>query len=93
MTDIKSIIESVDLATRQKLFFYELCKAGVVKFNSDNPEHIKILTQMVEAVTKSFDEANYSEEPEAIQIEMKNKHNLDLLIVTQLLKHTKNEEQ
>lgn len=93
MTDIKDIIKSVDLATRQKLFFYEICKIGVVTFDFSNPRHTEILTQIVDTVTKSFNEADYSEEPETIQIEMKNKHDLDLLIVAQLLKHTKNTEK
>ena len=33
MTDIKELIECSDLATRQVLWFYELCKSGVVRFS------------------------------------------------------------
>lgn len=36
MTDIKELIECSDLATRQVLWFYELCKSGVVSCFSDS---------------------------------------------------------
>lgn len=87
---LKDIINTVDLATRQRLFFYELCKLGVVKFDLSNEIHSKVLTQIVDSVTKGFDEANYSNEPEEIQIELKNKNSLDLLIVQQLLANAVN---
>lgn len=92
MGDIKEMIKTVDLATRQKLFFYELIKSGVVVFDLNNPIHADILTQIVDAVTKSFSNDDYSQESEIIQIEMKNKHSLDLLIVQQLLQHAKNKK-
>lgn len=87
---LKDIINSVDVATRQRLFFYELAKLGVVKFDLSNEIHSKVLTQIVDSVTKGFDEANYSNEPEEIQIELKNKNSLDLLIVQQLLANAVN---
>ena len=74
MTDIKELIECSDLATRQVLWFYELCKSGVVRFSLKNEEHIKILTE------------KYKDEPELIQTEMASRHQLLYLISLQLLK-------
>lgn len=85
---LKDIINSVDLSTRQRLFFYELCKLGIVKFDLSNETHSKVLTQIIDSVTKEFIESAYENEPEEVQVELKNKHNLDLLIVQQLLANT-----
>ena len=50
MADIKELIENTDVATRQVLWFYELCKSGVVRFSLKNEEHINILTDIINKV-------------------------------------------
>lgn len=86
MSDIKQLIENTDVATRQVLWFYELCKAGVVRFSLKNEEHIKILTDIINKVN-DYDPKKYQDEPELIQTEMASRHQLLYLISLQLLKH------
>ena len=83
MADIKELIENTDVATRQVLWFYELCKSGVVRFSLKNEEHIKILTDIINKVN---DYEKYKDEPELIQTEMASRHQLLYLISLQLLK-------
>ena len=66
MADIKELIENTDVATRQVLWFYELCKSGVVRFSLKNEEHIKILTDIINKVN-DYDAEKYKDEPELIQ--------------------------
>ena len=86
MADIKELIENTDVATRQVLWFYELTKAGVVRFSLKNEEHIKILTDIINKVN-DFDAEKYKDEPELIQTEMASRHQLLYLISLQLLKY------
>lgn len=86
MSDIKQLIENTDVATRQVLWFYELCKAGVVRFSLKNEEHIKILTDIINKVN-DYDPKKYQDEPELIQTEMASRHQLLYLISLQLLKY------
>lgn len=86
MSDIKQLIENTDVATRQVLWFYELCKSGVVRFSLKNEEHIKILTDIINKVN-DYDPKKYQDEPELIQTEMASRHQLLYLISLQLLKH------
>lgn len=90
MTNFTEMIEGLDLATRQKLFFYNLCKAGIVVFDLSNESHIKILTQIIDLVTNQFNENNIAGDSAYKSIDLKNKQDLDLLIVRQLLRHTVN---
>ena len=85
MSNITKVIENTDVATRQVLFFYELVKAGVVKFNLKNEEHIKILTQIIDKAN-DYKEEDYKDEPEVVRMEMKSRHELLYLISIQLLK-------
>lgn len=87
MSDIKQLIENTDVATRQVLWFYELCKSGVVRFSLKNEEHIKILTDIINKVN-DYDSEKYKDEPELIQTEMASRHQLLYLISLQLLKWT-----
>lgn len=87
MSDIKQLIENTDVATRQVLWFYELCKSGVVRFSLKNEEHIKILTDIINKVN-DYDPKKYQDEPELIQTEMASRHQLLYLISLQLLKWT-----
>lgn len=86
MSDIKQLIENTDVATRQVIWFYELCKSGVVRFSLKNEEHIKILTDIINKVN-DYDSEKYKDEPELIQTEMASRHQLLYLISLQLLKH------
>lgn len=86
MSDIRQLIENTDVATRQVLWFYELCKSGVVRFSLKNEEHIKILTDIINKVN-DYDPKKYQDEPELIQTEMASRHQLLYLISLQLLKH------
>lgn len=86
MSDIKQLIENTDVATRQVLWFYELCKSGVVRFSLKNEEHIKILTDIINKVN-DYDPKKYQDEPELIQTEMASRHQLLYLISLQLLKY------
>ena len=87
MSDIRQLIENTDVATRQVLWFYELCKSGVVRFSLKNEEHIKILTDIINKVN-DYDPKKYQDEPELIQTEMASRHQLLYLISLQLLKWT-----
>ena len=86
MADIKQLIENTDIATRQVLWFYELCKSGVVRFSLKNEEHIKILTDIINK-ENDYDSEKYKDEPELIQTEMASRHQLLYLISLQLLKY------
>lgn len=86
MSDIKQLIENTDVATRQVLWFYELCKSGIVRFSLKNEEHIKILTDIINKVN-DYDSEKYKDEPELIQMEMASRHQLLYLISLQLLKY------
>lgn len=90
MTDISEIIRETDLSTKQRLFFYELCKLGVVQFNLNNPAHLKVLTQIVNKVANELKNADHLNESEEVQLKIKNRNDLNLLIVLQLLKNSSN---
>lgn len=89
-SNFKDMLKVTDLATRQKLFFYNLCKAGIVVFDLSDESHIKILTQIIDLVTNQFSKNNIAGDSEDTPIDLKNKQDLDLLIVHQLLSHTVN---
>lgn len=63
MADMGSMVRYADLPTRQKLFFYELCKSGVVVFDLNNQTHLEVLSQMISLVRNKFDEGDYADEP------------------------------
>ena len=58
MSNITKVIENTDVATRQVLFFYELVKAGVVKFNLKNDPTILKLIPVRTNLLSSLEEAN-----------------------------------
>lgn len=87
MGSIKEIMESVDVATQQALWFYELCKIGVVRFSLSNEDHVKILTEIINKVN-DYNVDDYKNESKPIQLEMESKHQLLYLISVQLLRHT-----
>lgn len=43
-----------DPCLNQLLFFKELCKAGVVRFDTDNPEHAALLGRMIQMMQESL---------------------------------------
>lgn len=83
ISNIKELIKVVDLPTRQKLFFYELCKIGVVSFDLDNPVHENAYTQLMQIVLDSLKQ-DISNESEAVKMQIHNKRMLDYLIIRQL---------
>lgn len=87
MVDMKEMIKFADLPMRQKLFFYELCKLGVVVFDLNNPLHQKILTQMINLVKEKADNVD---ESYLQKCGIANNCMLDALIVMQILKHAIN---
>lgn len=86
MTDVKELIEYTDMATRQLLWFYELCKLGIVRFSLDNETHVRILADIINKVN-DFDQEELKDVPEVIQNEKLSRHQLMYLISLQLLKH------
>lgn len=55
------VIESMsNPSMRQLVFFYELCKAGVVRFDMGNPAHAELLDQMHALMRKDMDREAYS---------------------------------
>lgn len=44
-----------DLSMKQLVFFYELCKAGVVRFDMGNPVHAVLLRQMHMMMQRNMD--------------------------------------
>lgn len=83
ISNIKELIKVVDLPTRQKLFFYELCKIGAVSFDLDNPVHKNAFTQLMQTVLDSFKQ-DISNESEVVKMQIHNKRMLDYLIIRQL---------
>jgi hypothetical protein len=89
MSFLNELNTGVDLATRQRVFFYDLAKMGVIKFDLHNEEQIILLTQMVEAVNK-YDEEALKDELESVRLKKKVNHDLDVQIIRQILLHTEN---
>lgn len=87
ISNIKKVIKVMDLPTRQKLLFYELCKIGVVSFDLENPVHENTYTQLMQTVLDSFKQ-DISNEPEAVKMQIYNKRMLDYLIIRQLAMNT-----
>lgn len=87
MADMKKMIEYADLPTRQKLFFYELCKSGVVVFDLNNPSHFEVLMQMIDLVKEKFDAGDYADVPCVEKMGLVNGRMLDALILKQIIKH------
>lgn len=86
MSGIRDFVKSNDTSTKQLVFFYELAKLGVIRFDLTNPTHAKILEGFIDIVT-SYDESKYENESEITKLEKANRHKLYYLIVIQLLSH------
>ena len=87
MPDMKNMIKHVDLPTRQKLFFYELCKLGAVVFDLNNPSHFEVLMRMADLVKGKFDEGYCADEPYVEKMKLANSRMLDALIVRVIIQH------
>lgn len=87
MTNLKSIMDTVDQSTQQLLFFYELAKLGVIRFNRDNPDHTRIIENFIDIVT-SYNEEYWKNEPLCVQMERKNKFDIYRMIIIEVLAHS-----
>lgn len=86
MGGLKDIVKIEDKSERQLVFFYEMCKLGIVRFDLNNVEHIKLLTSMVETVNKNNEQEITTEEELEI-LNNKNTNQLHYLIIRQLIKN------
>lgn len=85
MPILSKIANLPDLSLRQMVFFYELCKMGVVRFNLNNRQHKEVLSQMVDMLKCN----NQKEKKPDGEV----RHQLFALIVFQLLKYVIPEER
>lgn len=53
MPILSQIANMTDLSIKQMVFFYELCKMGVVRFDLNKSQHKDILTQMVDKLKRN----------------------------------------
>lgn len=85
MAVLSKLAHLPDLSLRQMVFFYELCKMGVVKFDLNNSRHKAVLLQMVDMLKE-----NSKKDHTANGVE---RRQLFALIVFQLLKYAIPEER
>lgn len=86
LVDYKELIEASDTSMKQMLFFYELCKLGVVRFDLTNKAHADILINFIEMLSK-YDESKFQDQSEHYIRDMRNRHQLRYLIVVNILAH------
>lgn len=77
-------MDKTEYSTNQLLWFYELAKLGIIKFDINNPNHADILESFVNLVA-NYNEEDYKDEPLCIQLERKNKFDIYRMIVVELL--------
>lgn len=85
MPTLSKLAHLPDLSMRQMVFFYELCKLGVVRFDLRNQQHKEILNQLINKLRCS----NQKEPAPDKEI----KRQLFGLIMFQILKYVIPEEQ
>lgn len=84
MMNFKNIMNETEQSTKQLLFFYELTKMGVVRFDLSNSDHAKVLERFVN-VLADYNEEDYKDDPLYVQMERKNRVDLYRAIVIQVL--------
>lgn len=84
MSDLSRLAHLPDLSMRQMVFFYELCKMGVVRFDLNDPRHKAVLSHMIDLLKAG---SKKEHKPDTLM-----RHQLFSLIIYQLIKHSIPEE-
>lgn len=82
---LSKIADLPDLSLRQMVFFYELCKIGVVRFDLNNQKHKDVLAQMINMLKRNSHRENKSD--------VGVRQQLFALVMFQILRYTIPEER
>ena len=81
-----SVLNGIDTSTKQLAIFYELAKAGIIKFDLNNPIHKGYYEAFIKKAI-SYKKEDYENESEFIQLTAENNHMMYCLIINQLVKY------
>lgn len=87
MSDLRDIAKFDDNSLKQLVFFYELTKMGVVRFDFSRTVHVETMLAMINRANE-LQEMDLSDKPAYMQMKMQNKVNLYLLIIANIFKYS-----